>query len=119
LHLTRADLREVGYSPSTRLLEAAACGTPIIADEWDGIGEVLEPGKEILLAHSAEDVTRHLESVSDAQAQRMAAAARERICAEGSSVLRAEELMNYLNAARGSSISARPVAVSELTIAAS
>lgn len=101
LNLTRADMREAGYSPSVRLFEAAACGTPIISDEWVGLSELLEPGKEILLARSADDVTRHLNSVSDEQAREIAAAARERICAEHSSAHRAEELEDYLGAARG------------------
>jgi spore maturation protein CgeB len=102
LNLTRADMRKAGYSPSVRLFEAAACGTPIISDEWVGIEELLEPGKEILLANSTEDVTQFLENVSDAEAERIAGAARERICAEHSSVHRAEELESHLSAARES-----------------
>ena len=102
LNLTRADMRKAGYSPSVRLFEAAACGTPIISDDWVGLSAVLEPGKEILLAHSAADVTGHLESVSDAQALQIAAAARERICAEHSSAHRAAELESHLTAARAS-----------------
>lgn len=99
LNLTRADMRKAGYSPSVRLFEAAACGTPIISDEWVGLSDVLEPGKEILLARSTDDVTRHLDNVSDAEAQRIADAARERICAEHSSARRAEELESYLGTA--------------------
>ncbi|WP_157995127.1 CgeB family protein [Peristeroidobacter soli] len=118
LHLTRADVRQLGYSPSTRLLEAAVCGTPIIADQWEGIDEVLEPGKEILLARSADEVTQHLENVSDAQAEQMAVAARERVCAEDSSVVRAGELMNYLSEARGP-FNARSAIASGLSAAAS
>lgn len=102
LNLTRADMRKAGYSPSVRLFEAAACGTPIISDEWVGLDDVLEPGKEILLASSTDEVTRYLEDVSDAQARQIAIAARERVCAEHSSVHRAEQLEHYLNAARGS-----------------
>lgn len=101
LNLTRADMRNAGYSPSVRLFEAAACGTPIISDEWVGLDDVLEPGKEILLARSTDDVTRYLEDVSDEQARQIAIAARERVCAEHSSVHRAEELERYLNAAHG------------------
>jgi spore maturation protein CgeB len=102
LNLTRADMRKAGYSPSVRLFEAAACGTPIISDDWVGLSEVLEPGKEILLAHSAADVTAHLQGISDAQAEQIAAAARDRICAEHSSAHRAAELESYLAAARAS-----------------
>lgn len=101
LNLTRADMRKAGYSPGVRLFEAAACGTPIISDEWVGLDEVLEPGKEILLARSTDDVIRHLDSIGDEQAQQIADAARARICAEHSSDHRAEQLENYLGAARG------------------
>jgi spore maturation protein CgeB len=102
LNLTRADMRKAGYSPSVRLFEAAACGTPIISDHWLGLSEVLEPGKEILIAQNADDVTRYLQGLSDAETTSIANAARERVCAEHSSAHRAAELENYLTAARGS-----------------
>lgn len=101
LNLTRADMRKAGYSPSVRLFEAAACGTPIISDDWVGLSEVLEPGKEILIAHSADDVTRYLRDVSDQETFNIAKAARERVCAEHSSAHRAAELENYLTEGRG------------------
>lgn len=97
LNLTRSDMRTVGYCPSVRLLEAVACGTPVIANEWAGLSEMLEPGKEILLARSTDDVTCHLDTISDEAAQQIADAARERICAEHSSARRAEQLESYLD----------------------
>lgn len=100
LNLTRADMRKAGYSPSVRLFEAAACGTPIISDQWVGIEELLAPGKEVLLADCSRDVTQILENVSDAEVEKIGAAARERICAEHSSVRRAEQLDSYLSTAR-------------------
>jgi spore maturation protein CgeB len=102
LNLTRADMRRAGYSPSVRLFEAAACGTPIISDDWVGLADVLEPEKEILLARSADDVTSYLNEVSDEQAARIANAARQRICDEHSSAHRAAELESYLQDARAS-----------------
>jgi spore maturation protein CgeB len=36
MNITRADMIKAGYSPSVRLFEAAACGTPIISDYWEG-----------------------------------------------------------------------------------
>ena len=103
LNLTRADMRRAGYSPSVRLFEAAACGTPIISDDWPGLSDLLEPGKEILLAHSADDVTSVLRDMDHAQARRIADAARERICAEHSSAQRALEFERYLNEGLASS----------------
>ena len=53
LNVTRADMVRAGYSPSVRLFEAAACGTPIISDAWPGLAEIFEPGAEILIARSS------------------------------------------------------------------
>jgi spore maturation protein CgeB len=60
LNVTRADMIRAGYSPSVRLFEAAACGTPVISDRWAGIEEFFCPGKEILIADSTEDAMRYL-----------------------------------------------------------
>lgn len=61
LNVTRADMIEAGWSPSVRLFEAGACGTPIISDRWKGIETVLEPGREIILADSTSDAISALE----------------------------------------------------------
>jgi glycosyl transferase family 1 len=45
-----------GYSPSTRLFEAAACAPATISDPWEGLDEFFEPGKEILVAHTAREM---------------------------------------------------------------
>jgi spore maturation protein CgeB len=99
LNLTRADMRRAGYSPSVRLFEAAACGTPIVSDDWPGLAELLVPGQEILVARTANDVTTLLRDLSDADAQRIADAARARICTEHSSGQRALEFQSYLDSA--------------------
>lgn len=78
LNLTRGDMRALGYSPSVRLFEAAACGVPIISDTWPGLETVFTPGTEILLADSAEDVMRHL-SLPAPRQEAIAAAARARV----------------------------------------
>ncbi|HYD88103.1 MAG TPA: NAD-dependent epimerase/dehydratase family protein [Vitreimonas sp.] len=56
LNATRADMIAAGYSPSVRLFEAAACRTPVISDVWPGVEEYFEPGREIVLARTSEDV---------------------------------------------------------------
>lgn len=116
LNLTRPDMRKLGYSPSVRLFEAAACGTPVISDEWMGLGDVFEPGREILLARSAADVAGYLQGVDDAEARKIAKAARDRICAEHSSAHRAAELESYLIAARTASSSRRRLRFRATTI---
>src|SRR5204862_5124335 len=47
LSVTRAAMAEMGYCPSGRLFEAAACGTPVISDQWDGMETFFHPGEEI------------------------------------------------------------------------
>lgn len=70
LNVTRADMIAAGWSPSVRLFEAGACGTPIISDRWRGIETVLRPGSEIILADTAADVVealdRDAETIGDA-----------------------------------------------------
>lgn len=60
LNVTRAEMVAAGYSPSVRIFEAAACGRPVITDEWAGIGDFFEPGAEVLVATSSEEVVNHL-----------------------------------------------------------
>jgi spore maturation protein CgeB len=100
LNLTRADMRKAGYSPSVRLFEAAACGTPIISDPSPGLDEIFVPGAEILLARDSDEVVGYLEHLSAAAQRRIAAAARERVLGAHSSAHRAAELERYLLAAR-------------------
>ena len=56
LNVTRADMIAAGWSPSVRLFEAAACGTPIVSDRWEGIDDLLTPDREIVLADTADEV---------------------------------------------------------------
>lgn len=88
LNVTRADMIAAGWSPSVRLFEAGACGTPIISDRWAGIDDLFVPGSEILLANSTDDVIAALSE--DASA--MGSAAREAVLARHSAQCRAEQL---------------------------
>ena len=67
LNVTRADMVKAGYSPSVRLFEAAACGTPIISDRWKGIETLFENRRSIMLASSAGDVMRILDMKNPAR----------------------------------------------------
>ncbi|HEX5431982.1 MAG TPA: glycosyltransferase, partial [Bryobacteraceae bacterium] len=102
LNITRSDMIRAGYSPSVRLFEAAACGTPLISDSWPGLEEFFTPGREILIAHSAADVVSYLQGVPEEHRRRIACAARQRTLARHTSVHRASELLGYfLEAAPG------------------
>ena len=78
--------------PSVRLFEAAACGTPIISDVWDGLDTLFVPGREIALANGARDVLDVIGGWSDAQRDRVAAAARQRVLAEHTASHRARAM---------------------------
>ncbi|MGB8167699.1 MAG: glycosyltransferase, partial [Chthoniobacteraceae bacterium] len=91
LNVTRAAMAASGYCPSGRLFEAAACGVPIVSDSWPGLDEFFEPGREILVAGSAADVTHALDR-SPHELDRIARAARERTLAQHTAAVRAAEL---------------------------
>lgn len=97
LNATRADMVAAGWSPSVRLFEAGAVAAPIISDWWEGIDELFEPGREILLPHTADEVARILTGTSEGARRAMGQALRERIIAEHSSERRAEELEQYMS----------------------
>lgn len=95
LNVTREPMAAMGYCPSGRLFEAAACGCPIISDAWEGIEACYEPGREILIARSTDDVLAAL-GVEDAELRRIASAARERTLKEHTADHRAQELLRAL-----------------------
>jgi spore maturation protein CgeB len=81
LNLTRQAMTTNGYSPSTRLFEAAACGTALISDRWQGIDQFLDPGREVLIVDSGADVIEILREFPDRDRHALTARARERILA--------------------------------------
>ena len=99
LNVTRRDMMRAGYSPSVRLFEAAACGAAIVSDSWPGLEEFLEPGKQILLATSGDDVCRYLEC-SDQELHAIGEAAQAQVLARHSNRQRAFELEKEICAAR-------------------
>jgi spore maturation protein CgeB len=92
LNVTRADMVAAGWSPSVRLFEAAACGTPIISDRWDGLDELLPDGRAILIADDTNDVVEALEMTSDMSRRCLAAAARSIVLDAHTGRARAAEL---------------------------
>ncbi len=74
LNVTRADMVAAGWSPSVRLFEAAACGTPIISDFWEGLTELFPADAAIIIARSSEDVIAALCAPEDDRAARAEAA---------------------------------------------
>ncbi|MFC4171219.1 glycosyltransferase [Microvirga sp. GCM10011540] len=107
LNVTRQAMAEMGWCPSGRLFEAAACGTPIVSDNWEGLDSFFEPGQEILIADTTQDAVDACE-LSDAELGRIAEASRERTLAEHTSARRAQQL-EALIAGSGSSSRANGV----------
>jgi len=95
LNVTRADMVRAGYSPSVRLFEAGACGTPIISDYWDGLSTIFEIGSEILVARSTEEAVYLLRHISEKERRAMGRRARNRVLAEHTCFKRAEQLERY------------------------
>jgi spore maturation protein CgeB len=98
LNVTRRAMAEMGFCPSGRLFEAAACGTPLLSDSWEGLNAFFEPGSEIIIANTSNDAVAAIGS-SDAELSRIAAAARERVLAEHTAAVRAGELEEILETA--------------------
>lgn len=96
LNVTRAEMVSAGYSPSVRLFEAAACGVPIISDEWQGLEEFFVPGKEILVVKTREDVREILEDMPEKDAQLVGTRAQSRVLHEYTAKRRAEQLESLL-----------------------
>ncbi len=82
LNISRADMATYGFSPATRIFEAAAAGACIITDDWEGIELFFEPFKEILVAKDGMDVSRILTHLKPEEARRIGAAAKERVLKE-------------------------------------
>jgi spore maturation protein CgeB len=96
LNLTRQDMLRAGYSPSVRLFEAAACGTPIISDVWPGVERFFEPEREVLLARNTSDVVSALRELSDEARQAIGQRGRRRVLSEHTAAHRAETLERYV-----------------------
>lgn len=95
LNVTRGAMAALGYCPSGRLFEAAACGVPVLSDRWAGLEMFFEPGTEILTAESSGDVLAAL-SRSPAELARIGRRARDRVMAEHTGGHRAAELVRLI-----------------------
>jgi len=100
LNVTRGAMAKMGYCPSGRLFEAAACGVPIVSDTWPGLEAFFEPGRELLVVRSTDDVIDALETPLGDLARR----AYDRTLSEHTAQRRARELVELVR-----SIPSRPV----------
>ena len=82
LNISRDSMARYGFSPATRVFEAAGAAACLITDAWEGVESFLQPGSEILVAHSGTDVAEIVEQLSTERARSIGEAARERVLAE-------------------------------------
>ena len=96
LNINRASMANVGFSPPTRVFEAAGAGACLITDYWAGIEEFFTPGCEILVAHGAHDITDLLKTVDAKLAREIGEAMRRRAQQEHTYALRALQVREIL-----------------------
>jgi spore maturation protein CgeB len=89
-----------GYSPPTRVFEAAGCGACVVTDAWQGISTFFEPDREILVAASGEDIVHHLLEIEQAQARAIGQQARRRVLRDHTYAARAADLDQALSEPR-------------------
>ena len=105
LNVNRDSMASYGFSPPTRIFEAAGAAACLITDAWEGIETFLTPGREVLVARDADDVVRHLEALDLKRARQIGEAARQRVLAEHTYKHRAQQLQTLLGATSVSSVS--------------
>lgn len=91
LNINRDSMAGVGFSPPTRVFEAAGAGACLITDHWKGIETFFEPEQEILVARSAQEIVDYLRNISRAQARKIGENMQRRALREHTYSLRALE----------------------------
>lgn len=97
LNINRDSMAKTGFSPPTRVFEAAGAGACLIMDRWEGAELFLEPEREVLLASSGAEVIAHLQSLTPEKARAIGDAARRRVLTEHTYRHRARQLQAILS----------------------
>jgi spore maturation protein CgeB len=92
LNVARESMADVGFSPATRVFEAAGAAACLITDAWEGIEQFLKPGEEVLVARDGQDVAEHLRGLTRERARAIGDAALRRVLAEHSYAHRGAEV---------------------------
>ncbi|MBM0108043.1 glycosyltransferase [Steroidobacter sp. S1-65] len=96
LNINRDSMAQVGYSPPTRVFEAAGAGACLVCDAWEGLEQFLEPGKEVLRVANGEEVAAVLPQLTEQQARRIGERARRRLLNEHTYQHRAQQVSALL-----------------------
>lgn len=92
LNISRDSMARYGFSPATRLFEAAGAAACLITDAWEGIEDFLAPDQEVLVASNGDDVAAHVARLEPALARRIGSAALRRMLAQHTYAHRAAQL---------------------------
>jgi spore maturation protein CgeB len=103
LNVNRESMARYGFSPPTRVFEAAGAGACLLTDEWEGIDLFLEPEREIIVASNGGEVAEQLGRLTPEIAEKIGSAARDRILAEHTYDHRAEQVEAVLGVSRPAS----------------
>jgi spore maturation protein CgeB len=117
LNITRSSMARRGYCPSGRIFEAAACGTAILTDWWQGLDEFFEPGSEILVCHDTGNALDALQA-DPRFIDQISTRARERVLTQHTAGHRLTELENILDSFRSWPESAKPASEPPLAMTA-
>ena len=96
LNVSRESMARYGFSPATRVFEAAGAAACLITDAWEGLETFFEPGKEVLVAHDGDEVAQHVRTLQAAQARDIGQAAYRRVLSEHTYAHRAAQLDEVL-----------------------
>jgi spore maturation protein CgeB len=100
LNVNRDSMARFGFSPPTRVFEAAGAGACLVSDAWEGLELFLDPEEEVLVARSGDEVAAHLDGLAPERARRIGEAARRRVLAHHTYAHRALEVEAALGEAR-------------------
>jgi spore maturation protein CgeB len=96
LNVARDSMANIGFSPATRVFEAAGAAACLITDVWDGIELFLMPGEEVLVARDGQDVAEHLRTLTPERAHAIGRAALRRVLGEHTYAHRGAEVDELL-----------------------
>lgn len=96
LNVARDSMATWGFSPGTRVFEAAGAAACVITDACEGIEHFLEPGREVLVAQDGQHVSSILSSLSEERARTIGLNARRRVLAEHTYAMRALQVESVL-----------------------
>jgi len=99
LNINRESMARTGFSPPTRVFEAAGAAACLITDAWTGVEQFFEPGREILVAHGAEEIVSYLHEITPTKAREIGSAMYSRALHDHLYESRAKLVDKFLQAA--------------------